>query len=180
MDKQNHRCYCISFQFSFSSTGLSVQCLFPSCVILYQVVHAIIMAFTDKNLLSIWQPHPGIKHVENSHSICGASVDVQSLGSHESLDDDIKFNRADYVPRILRGIPGNDICAECSTPEPDWASLNLGILLCIECSGVHRNLGVHISKVPYIWNVDSKNLLLLFCYRIYSYKYLFWLLKLLI
>ncbi|KAL4638204.1 hypothetical protein ACB092_03G132000 [Castanea dentata] len=93
------------------------------------------------------QPHPGIKHVENSHSICGASVDVQSLGSHESLDDDIKFNRADYVPRILRGIPGNDICAECSTPEPDWASLNLGILLCIECSGVHRNLGVHISKV---------------------------------
>ncbi|KAK7848303.1 adp-ribosylation factor gtpase-activating protein agd4 [Quercus suber] len=93
------------------------------------------------------QPHPGIKRVENSHSICGASVDVQSLGSHESLDDDIKFNRADYVPRILRGIPGNDICAECSTPEPDWASLNLGILLCIECSGVHRNLGVHISKV---------------------------------
>ncbi|XP_030960097.1 ADP-ribosylation factor GTPase-activating protein AGD4-like isoform X5 [Quercus lobata] len=93
------------------------------------------------------QPHPGIKHVENSHSICGASVDVQSLGSHESLDNDIKFNRADYVPRILRGIPGNDICAECSTPEPDWASLNLGILLCIECSGVHRNLGVHISKV---------------------------------
>nr|XP_023909213.1 ADP-ribosylation factor GTPase-activating protein AGD4-like isoform X3 [Quercus suber] len=93
------------------------------------------------------QPHPGIKRVENSHSICGASVDVQSLGSHESLDDDIKFKRADYVPRILRGIPGNDICAECSTPEPDWASLNLGILLCIECSGVHRNLGVHISKV---------------------------------
>ncbi|XP_050275818.1 ADP-ribosylation factor GTPase-activating protein AGD4-like isoform X3 [Quercus robur] len=93
------------------------------------------------------QPHPGIKHVENSHSICGASVDVQSLGSHESLDNDIKFNRADYVPRILRGIPGNDICAECSTSEPDWASLNLGILLCIECSGVHRNLGVHISKV---------------------------------
>ncbi|GMJ04543.1 VAN3-like protein3, ARF-GAP domain 4 [Hibiscus trionum] len=36
---------------------------------------------------------------------------------------------------------------ECSALEPDWASLNLGILLCIECSGVHRNLGVHISKV---------------------------------
>ncbi|WMV08900.1 hypothetical protein MTR67_002285 [Solanum verrucosum] len=31
--------------------------------------------------------------------------------------------------------------------QPDWASLNLGILICIECSGIHRNLGVHISKV---------------------------------
>lgn len=30
---------------------------------------------------------------------------------------------------------------------PEWASLNLGILFCIECSGVHRNLGSHISKV---------------------------------
>ena len=51
------------------------------------------------------------------------------------------------VPEILRGIPGNDVCAECGASEPDWASLNLGVLLCIECSGVHRNLGVHISKV---------------------------------
>ncbi|XP_010908076.2 ADP-ribosylation factor GTPase-activating protein AGD4 [Elaeis guineensis] len=51
------------------------------------------------------------------------------------------------VSRLLRGITGNDACAECGSPEPDWASLNLGILVCIECSGVHRNLGVHISKV---------------------------------
>lgn len=31
--------------------------------------------------------------------------------------------------------------------DPDWASLNLGILICIECSGIHRNLGTHVSKV---------------------------------
>ncbi|CAK9205445.1 unnamed protein product [Sphagnum jensenii] len=48
---------------------------------------------------------------------------------------------------ILRCVPGNDVCADCGAVEPDWASLNLGILLCIECSGVHRNLGVQISKV---------------------------------
>ncbi|KAH7434462.1 hypothetical protein KP509_06G018700 [Ceratopteris richardii] len=48
---------------------------------------------------------------------------------------------------LLRRVPGNDVCADCNSPEPDWASLNLGILLCIECSGVHRNLGVHVSKV---------------------------------
>ncbi|KAE9602711.1 putative Arf GTPase activating protein [Lupinus albus] len=48
---------------------------------------------------------------------------------------------------ILRRVSGNDKCADCGKPEPDWASLNLGILVCIECSGIHRNLGVHISKV---------------------------------
>ncbi|KAI3785930.1 hypothetical protein L1987_45056 [Smallanthus sonchifolius] len=47
----------------------------------------------------------------------------------------------------LKSVPGNDKCADCGSPEPDWASLNLGVLICIECSGVHRNLGCHISKV---------------------------------
>ncbi|CAA0815514.1 ADP-ribosylation factor GTPase-activating protein AGD3 [Striga hermonthica] len=48
---------------------------------------------------------------------------------------------------VLRKVCGNEKCADCGAPEPDWASLNLGVLVCIECSGVHRNLGVHISKV---------------------------------
>ncbi|KAF4390594.1 hypothetical protein CsatB_022722 [Cannabis sativa] len=48
---------------------------------------------------------------------------------------------------VLRRVCGNDRCADCGASEPDWASLNLGVLVCIECSGVHRNLGVHISKV---------------------------------
>ncbi|GJN38506.1 hypothetical protein PR202_gb27555 [Eleusine coracana subsp. coracana] len=48
---------------------------------------------------------------------------------------------------LLRKVVGNNNCADCGAAEPDWASLNLGVLLCIECSGVHRNLGVHISKV---------------------------------
>lgn len=35
----------------------------------------------------------------------------------------------------------------CSLPDPTWASLNLGALICIECSGIHRNLGTHLSRV---------------------------------
>lgn len=48
---------------------------------------------------------------------------------------------------LLRRVPGNSVCCDCGSPEPDWASLNLGVLLCIECSGIHRKKGVHVSKV---------------------------------
>ena len=51
---------------------------------------------------------------------------------------------------VLRRVPGNHLCCDCGSPEPDWASLNLGVLLCIECSGIHRKKGVHISKVRQI------------------------------
>ncbi|XP_056169102.1 ADP-ribosylation factor GTPase-activating protein AGD2-like isoform X3 [Syzygium oleosum] len=76
-----------------------------------------------------------------------ASRGFRSADANNSSGDMIKLDGHDSVAKILRSIPGNDLCAECGSPEPDWASLNLGILLCIKCSGVHRNLGVHISKV---------------------------------
>ncbi|XP_020810702.1 centaurin-gamma-1A isoform X1 [Drosophila serrata] len=48
---------------------------------------------------------------------------------------------------IRQRVPGNGYCVDCGAQNPEWASLNLGVLMCIECSGVHRNLGSHISKV---------------------------------
>uniref|UniRef100_A0A1I8HIC8 G domain-containing protein n=1 Tax=Macrostomum lignano TaxID=282301 RepID=A0A1I8HIC8_9PLAT len=47
----------------------------------------------------------------------------------------------------IRGVFGNSECADCGRPGPDWASLNLGALVCIECSGVHRQLGTHLSRI---------------------------------
>ncbi|XP_069042764.1 arf-GAP with coiled-coil, ANK repeat and PH domain-containing protein 1 isoform X3 [Lepisosteus oculatus] len=47
----------------------------------------------------------------------------------------------------VQKIPGNGQCCDCGEPNPDWASINLGITLCITCSGIHRSLGVHFSKV---------------------------------
>uniref|UniRef100_A0A7N6AK83 ArfGAP with GTPase domain, ankyrin repeat and PH domain 1 n=1 Tax=Anabas testudineus TaxID=64144 RepID=A0A7N6AK83_ANATE len=47
----------------------------------------------------------------------------------------------------IRSIRGNGRCADCEAHNPDWASLNLGALICIECSGIHRNLGTHLSRV---------------------------------
>uniref|UniRef100_A0A453NLG1 Arf-GAP domain-containing protein n=1 Tax=Aegilops tauschii subsp. strangulata TaxID=200361 RepID=A0A453NLG1_AEGTS len=41
----------------------------------------------------------------------------------------------------------NRICADCSAPDPNWASANIGVFICVKCSGVHRSVGTHISKV---------------------------------
>lgn len=38
-------------------------------------------------------------------------------------------------------------CSDCHRSNPDWCSINLGVMLCIECSGIHRSLGSHVSKV---------------------------------
>ncbi|KAH0629080.1 hypothetical protein JD844_010886 [Phrynosoma platyrhinos] len=49
--------------------------------------------------------------------------------------------------QAIRNAKGNSLCVDCGALNPTWASLNLGALICIECSGIHRNLGTHLSRV---------------------------------
>uniref|UniRef100_A0A3B4WR54 ArfGAP with GTPase domain, ankyrin repeat and PH domain 2 n=1 Tax=Seriola lalandi dorsalis TaxID=1841481 RepID=A0A3B4WR54_SERLL len=49
--------------------------------------------------------------------------------------------------QAIRNAKGNNFCVDCDAPNPTWASLNLGALICIECSGIHRNLGTHLTRV---------------------------------
>ncbi|CAD5221332.1 unnamed protein product [Bursaphelenchus xylophilus] len=50
------------------------------------------------------------------------------------------------IDRLLV-MPGNELCADCGDKNPYWAVINIGILICIGCSGVHRKMGSHVSKV---------------------------------
>ncbi len=53
------------------------------------------------------------------------------------------------IKKVVR-IEGNDKCCDCGSPEPDWLVTNLGILVCIECCGIHRKMGVQIAKTQSI------------------------------
>ncbi|KAL5530004.1 GCS1 [Sanghuangporus sanghuang] len=48
---------------------------------------------------------------------------------------------------IKREDLGNKVCIDCSNPNPQWASLSFAVFMCLQCAGVHRGLGVHISFV---------------------------------
>uniref|UniRef100_A0A669R165 Arf-GAP with coiled-coil, ANK repeat and PH domain-containing protein n=1 Tax=Phasianus colchicus TaxID=9054 RepID=A0A669R165_PHACC len=81
-----------------------------------------------------------IERLDRTASPSTSSIDSAT----DSRDRNVK---GETILQRVQSIPGNDQCCDCGQPDPRWASINLGILLCIECSGIHRSLGVHCSKV---------------------------------
>ncbi|KAI8318751.1 ArfGap-domain-containing protein, partial [Martensiomyces pterosporus] len=69
-----------------------------------------------------------------------------ALAGLANFDPGRRLSLTSLLP-MLQQDEANEHCADCGTQMPEWCSLNLGCLLCIECSGIHRSLGTHISKV---------------------------------
>ena len=90
----------------------------------------------------------------------GGEAQEENLPTSQFNDeeDEIVFktptSKDKQQPIVQAILKANPVCADCGAPSPDWACINLGVLVCIECSGVHRSLGVHVSKVR--WRFSAR------------------------
>lgn len=80
----------------------------------------------------------------------------RNVSLHSTIGDRPPLSRSrsseERPARLLQSIrnadAGNAWCADCNSDvRVEWVSINLGLIICIECSGIHRSLGTHISKV---------------------------------
>lgn len=88
---------------------------------------------------------------------CKEAILKKEFDNNKTVD---KFNNEDYLltetlnelrKNIIKSIiklPGNQQCVDCnSTKDVTWLSTNFGCICCIECSGIHRELGTHVSRI---------------------------------
>lgn len=89
----------------------------------------------------------------SSSSASGSGINRRTtVGARPSYVRHDSNNYEENPARLLQTVrdadEGNNWCADCgSSSKVEWVSINLGIVLCIECSGIHRSLGTHISKI---------------------------------
>ncbi|XP_047664759.1 arf-GAP with SH3 domain, ANK repeat and PH domain-containing protein 1 isoform X6 [Tachysurus fulvidraco] len=74
------------------------------------------------------------------------ALNMAFRGEQTAGDDGLEDLTKAIIEDVLR-TPGNEVCCDCGAADPKWLSTNLGILTCIECSGIHREMGVHISRI---------------------------------
>ena len=68
-------------------------------------------------------------------------------GIHDTLGSSSQQPTVPDAHLRILAVPGNSMCVDCLSKNVEWASINMGTALCIRCSGVHRSLGVHVSKI---------------------------------
>jgi hypothetical protein len=71
----------------------------------------------------------------------------KALSAEEKLQNIAQNEKHLQILKKLLSLPENKHCADCGRLDPSWASVNLGIFICLNCSGIHRSLGTHITKV---------------------------------
>ena len=77
-----------------------------------------------------------------------ATVGEARPATRAAPTSEVSESSSRLIAQLRENDPANAHCADCSTDSRvDWVSINLGIIICIECSGIHRSLGTHVSKV---------------------------------
>jgi Arf-GAP/SH3 domain/ANK repeat/PH domain-containing protein len=92
-------------------------------------------------------PH-SYTHRNDTHGVSRRTTVGARPTYTRSSSNSYEENPAKLLDQIRNNDQGNQYCADCgSTSKVEWVSLNLGIILCIECGGIHRSLGTHVSKI---------------------------------
>ena len=68
-------------------------------------------------------------------------------GLNSIIHESTKLKKEEEKKNIINNLINDNIFSDCGAPKPTWISINWLTMICIECSGIHRNLGVHISKI---------------------------------
>ncbi|KAF3835829.1 hypothetical protein F7725_028387 [Dissostichus mawsoni] len=68
-------------------------------------------------------------------------------GDQDEGENNIVQELTRAIVEEVKRMSGNSCCCDCGAPDPTWLSTNLGVLICIECSGIHREMGVHYSRI---------------------------------
>ena len=79
------------------------------------------------------------------HATCLCPSLLMLLSQFVVLEELIYF--AQMIIAKIRALPGNNRCADCGAADPEWLSVYLGILICIHCSGRHREMSVQYSRI---------------------------------
>nr|XP_054604192.1 arf-GAP with SH3 domain, ANK repeat and PH domain-containing protein 2b isoform X2 [Nothobranchius furzeri] len=75
------------------------------------------------------------------------ALNMAFKGDQDEGENNIVQELTKAIVGEVKRMSGNDSCCDCEAPGPTWLSTNLGILICIECSGIHREMGVHYSRI---------------------------------
>ncbi|XP_056904539.1 arf-GAP with Rho-GAP domain, ANK repeat and PH domain-containing protein 1-like isoform X1 [Takifugu flavidus] len=95
---------------------------------------------TDRRSFEVITPYRLFSFIAESEQLCKQWVDAMQNAVHEALSNC-------EVAEQIWAEPSNSFCADCGTAKPEWAAINLCVVICNQCAGEHRGLGPSISKV---------------------------------